>query len=66
MKSIDELMWEREVAEHMRQTAGVVGNPPPEVKAAPRRVADMLATVVLAVLVVLVFTSGWWIGWYVV
>lgn len=70
--SIDELMWEQEVAEHMARTAWVVDDlptvdRPPRATAASRRAGgDVIAVVLLAVVMVLVFTTGWSIGWYLV
>ncbi len=61
--SIDELMWEQEIAEHMRRYVAVFDESP---GAADRAVHRVLAVVALAVVEVLVLTAGLAIGWYAV
>ncbi|MGH3870900.1 MAG: hypothetical protein ACRDSR_05175 [Pseudonocardiaceae bacterium] len=66
MKNYDQVLWERELAEHMSQHTDLRHLPPPVV---PRRLSIRYLFVLLALILVTVFLSalaGWWIGWYLI
>lgn len=66
MKNLDQVLWERELAEHMSRHPDLQHLPPPVF---PRRssVGYLLALIAVVLMTALMSAIvGWWVGWYLI
>ena len=66
MKNFDQVLWERELAEHLSRHPELQHLPPPVFPQRSQAVYLVTLIALVFVAVPLGAIAGWWIGWYLI